>query len=477
MRALLILPSFRGNHFGAAWRKNPTITPPLGLLYIGGALERSGFQVRVLDMNVQAISQAEFKDAVRQSDLIGVSVLTVARDIAEELIREVRTIHPRVKVMAGGPHLNSTMTPLPGADVSFVGEGEETAGEVGRILVEGDLDRLRQFRGLFYFDGQEMVRTGLPMVLGDLNLSPRPARHLVDASRYGELIGIRVSDRVAAMTTSRGCPYKCSFCVRRGVFRYRDRTPENVVDEIAEIAAAGHDLLIFNEDNFTVVPERSIAVMREIKRRGIKIRIMMQLRVDSVSEEMLQAFKDAGVWSLIFGIESGTQEILDFYDKGATVEQGRRAVLMAERLGIFSYAFFILGAPPERERHFDENIRFMTSVPLDFVGFNILDVQAGSSLWAKERRRGLIRADELVTPTGPRLGALPYEKLEEQMRRAYRAFYLRPSHYWRLLRKCWGVRDFTLLVFMARFSLKLLRHFHAFALAEDLSIVRSVPET
>jgi hypothetical protein len=85
---------------------------------------------------------------VRQSDLVGVSVPIVAREIAEELIREVRSVHPRVKVMVGGPYLNSTMTPFPGADVSFVGE-EETAGEVGRILVEGDLDPLREFRGLF----------------------------------------------------------------------------------------------------------------------------------------------------------------------------------------------------------------------------------------------------------------------------------------------------------------------------------------
>jgi anaerobic magnesium-protoporphyrin IX monomethyl ester cyclase len=306
------------------------------------------------------------------------------------------------------------------------------------------------------------------MVLGDLNRSPRPARHLVDASRYGELIGIRVAEQIAAMTTSRGCPYKCNFCVRRGVFRYRHRAPVNVVDEIEAIVAAGHDLLVFNEDNFTVVPERSIEVMREVKRRGLKIRIMMQIRVDSVSEELLVAFKEAGVWSLIFGIESGTQEILDYYDKETTVEQGRRAVQMADRLGIFTYAFFILGAPPEREWHFRENLKFMTSIPLDFVGFNILDYQFGSNLWSRKVREGLIDPEQPVVPTGPHFGALPYGELEDYLRWSYRAFYLRPGHYWRILKKCWRQRDFTLFVFILRFSLKLLRRFRAFALVEEL---------
>jgi len=468
MNAVLILPSFRGNKFGSQWQKNPTITPPLGLLYVGGALERAGFQVRVLDLNVEKLERSEFCSLIEKTDLVGLSVLSVAKDLSHDLIRDIRTIHPGVRIIVGGPHINSTMKSFPGADITFMGEGEETAGEICRHLVQGDLTSLRQYSGVFYWQDGEPVRIGSPVVISDLNSSPRPARHLIDPSRYGELIGIRVADHIAAMTTSRGCPYKCNFCVRRGVFRYRHRDPVNVVDEIEQVIAAGHDLLVFNEDNFTVVPDRSIQVMRELKRRGLKIRIMMQIRVDSVSEELLVAFKEAGVWSLIFGIESGTQEVLDYYDKETTVEQGRWAVRMADRLGIFTYAFFILGAPPEREWHFRENLKFMTSIPLDFVGFNILDYQFGSSLWARKVREGLIDPEQSVVPTGPHFGALSYPELEEYLRWSYRSFYLRPRHYWRILKKCWRLRDFTLLVFILRFSLKLLRRFRAFALADEL---------
>ncbi|MBI4483984.1 MAG: cobalamin B12-binding domain-containing protein [Acidobacteria bacterium] len=468
MNAVLILPSFRGHQFGKQWRRNPMVTPPLGLLYVGGALERSGFNVRVLDLNVEKLERSEFCHLVRAADLVGVSVFTVAKEIARAVVEDVRRIHPGAKVICGGPHINSTMQPFPGTDVTFMGEGEETAGEICRHLVQGDGARLREFQGLYYCQGGEVVKTGPPVVIQDLNRAHGPARHLMDASRYGTLVGIRVSSRIAAMTTSRGCPYKCSFCVRRGVYRYRHRDPANVVDEIQGIVAAGHDLLVFNEDNFTVVPQRSMEIMREVKRRGLKIRMMMQIRVDSVTEELLAAFKEAGVWSLIFGIESGTQEVLDYYEKETTVEQGRRAVELADRLGIFTYAFFILGAPPERDWHFRENVRFMTSIPLDFVGFNILDFQFGSRLWSRKLREGLVDPDQVVVPTGPPFGALSYRELERYLSWSYRAFYLRPLHYWRILKKCRRTGDFTLLFFILRFSLKLLRRFQAFALTEDL---------
>jgi anaerobic magnesium-protoporphyrin IX monomethyl ester cyclase len=468
VNAILIMPSFRGNKFGKDWQKNPTVSPPLGLLYVGGALKRSGFNVRVLDLNVERIERDEFCRLVGKADLLGLSVLTTARDIARDLIADIKGINPSAKVICGGPHINSTLKPFPGADVTFMGEGEETAGEVCRYLVRGDLNRLKKFQGLYYFEGGEWIKTGSTVVIKDLNRSPTPARQLIDPSRYGELLGIRLSKRVTAIATSRGCPFKCNFCVRRGVFRYRHRDPVNVVDEIEQIIDQGYDLLIFNEDNFTVVPERSIEIMREIKHRGLRIRIIMQLRADSVSEELMVAFKEAGVWSLIFGIESGTQEILDYYDKGTTVAQGRQAVQLADRLGIFTYGFFIIGAPPERERHFFENLEFMTSIPLDFAGVNILDYQFGSKIWSQKVREGLINPEQTIVPTGPKFGALPYRELVRYLRWSYRKFYLRPGHYWRLLKKCWRVRDFSLFLFILRFSMKLLKRFRPFALAEEL---------
>ena len=468
MNALLIMPSFRGNRFGPQWVKNPTITPPLGLLYIGVALERSGFKVRVLDLNVENVDREEFRRLVLDADLAGISVFTATRDVVRELIGEIRSVHPAIQVICGGPHINATMKPFAGADVTFMGEGEETAGEVCRHLVRRDVEGLGRFRGLWYRHESGMVKSGPPVVIQDLNRTPSPARRLIDSGRYGELVGIRVSRRIAAMDTSRGCPHRCSFCVRRGLYRYRYRDPANVADEVERIASAGYDLLVFNEDNFAAWPSRALQVMREIKRRGIRIRMMLQMRADAAGEELMAAFREAGVWALILGIESGNQEILDYYDKGATVEQGRQAIELAERAGIFTYGFFLVGAPPEREEHLRENIRFMTSLPLDFVGFNILDYQAGSKLWAQEVRNGVIAPDELVAPTGTRFGALPYAELESWVRRSYRAFYLRPQLYWRILRKCVRAWDFTLLVFLVRFSLKLFSRFRIFALTEEL---------
>jgi radical SAM superfamily enzyme YgiQ (UPF0313 family) len=389
--------------------------------------------------------------------------------VAKSLIQEVRDVNPRSRIVCGGPHVNCVRQPFPGADLTFVGEAEETVGPVCGHLVRGELEALHAFRGLLFFDHDELIRTGPPAVVGKLDGAPRPARHLVDASRYGELVGVPLSRRIAAITTSRGCPHHCNFCVRRGVFNYRQRTAADVVDEIEEIARSGADLLVFNEDNFVVDHARALAITREIARRKIGLRLLLQARVDALNEEMLTAFREAGVWALILGIESASQEILDYYQKGTTVEQAERAVELADRFGIFTYGFFMLGAPPERRRHFDENLAFMTRIPLDFVGFNILDVQFGSALWLRMYRDGIVRREELVVPTGPRFGALPYPELERHLRRCYRGFYLRPRHHLRVLAKCMRTRDFTLFVFALRFAAKLLGRFRTFALTEEAS--------
>lgn len=476
MKALLILPSFLGNKFGNEWRKNPTVTPPLGLLYVGGSLERSGFRVRVLDLNVEKIERADFCRLVREADIVGLSVLTNIKEIARELVIDMRRIKPALKIICGGPYVNATLKPFPGVDITFAGEGDETVGEVCLHLVHSEMDRLKAFNGLMFYEGDRLIKTGPMEIVKDLNRSPVPARHLIDVSRYGELVGIRLSKRIAAISSSRGCKSRCGFCNRRGILRYRYRDPQNVAAEIQQIAADGYDLLVFNEDNFAVDPGRGIEIMREIKRRGIAIRIMMQLRVDAVSGELMAAFKEAGVWCLIFGIESGTQEILDYYTKGTTVEQGRLAVQAADECGIFTFGFFILGAPPERGPHFRENIRFMTSIPLDFVGLNILDYESGARIWSEKVRQGLIDPAQIIVPTGPQFGALPHDELQGHLRKTYREFYLRPFHYLRLLKKCFKAGDFTLFLFMLKLSLKLFRRFRPFALAEDLPVGTTVED-
>lgn len=113
MNAILMVPSFCGHRFGKQWKKNPTVTPPLGVLYVGGALERAGFQVRLLDMNVERIEREQFRALVRSADLAAISVMNANRRFAQELVDDVRAIKPTIKIICGGPHINCTMQPFP----------------------------------------------------------------------------------------------------------------------------------------------------------------------------------------------------------------------------------------------------------------------------------------------------------------------------------------------------------------------------
>jgi anaerobic magnesium-protoporphyrin IX monomethyl ester cyclase len=460
---MLVFPSFLSNAFGSKWRKNSSIVYPVGLFYIAAALERQGYSVRVIDFNVDKYEREEFDEIVRSSDMVGISVYTRSYRNAQGLCSYIRKVNPGALIIAGGPHINLMRELFPGTDLILVGEGEEVIGEVVTALFNGDYERLQGFPGLIFRKNGEIVNTGTFLQVSNLDTDIYPARQLIDRSKYGELIDINVTDRIDSVVTSRGCPYSCTFCIRKCVFSYRVRSPEHVVDEIEQLSKSGTQILVFNEDNFLVDRERAIKIMDGIVERRIKVRILIQARVDVVDDELYSALRRGGVFLILYGIESANQDILDFYDKRTTVEQAERAIRTAKRYGIFTYGFFILGAPMEREEHIRRSIQFVLENPLDFIALNILDYQYGSRLWKQAHKEGLVRDNQLIVTTNSRFGSLDTATLEEFSKEMYRAFYLRPSLFARIFAKSLRARNFILLKFTFKLLMKILFNFRVFS--------------
>lgn len=444
------------------------MTAPLGPLYVASALEKVGFSVRFLDMNIEKITEREFTKAVEGADIVGLSVLSAHIHVAKALIAKVRDINPQARIICGGPHVNLTKKRIPGADVCFLGEGDLVAGKVCETLVRDGVKGLKDFSGLILRLGNEDLNTGKPHVVKLRDRLPPPARHLIKECSYGHLVGIRLFPRVKAVASSRGCPYRCAFCSRDGLAPYREREPEEVVEEIEEIVKEGCDLLVFSEDNFAVNHERVLVLLETLRRRNVRTRLLAQMRVDNVTTELLEAFKLAGGWAILLGIESGSQEVLNYFEKGSTVEQARSAVQLADHFGLFTYGFFMIGAPVEQRPEFEHTLRFIVEVPLDFIGVNILQFQYGSKLWRGELARGRLNHEETAMITGPRFGSESCSILSAKLRLCYRHFYLRPRLAIRLVRKCSRQRDLAPLWFLIRFVIRLVLPFKAFAFTRGL---------
>jgi len=452
----IFYPSFGRVNFGDGWRRNAAEMAPLGPLYVAAPLISAGLRVRFCDLNVERLAAAEFERLVLGSRVFGISFLTIQEQNAVALIEAIRRVRPDAWIIAGGHHCHLLRQPFTGADLTVTCEAEEIMLELFRAVESGA--SVAEIPGLlFHTPDGEVVRTPPLQSSTPLERFPRPARDLIDPRRYGFLFGAQMSARSAGVMSSRGCVFNCSFCIRSPYPDYRDRSAEDVVAELADLAREGYDTVIMADEYFLINRRRVTQTMDLLAQRGLRLRIIFQTRVNSVDAEIARKLKAGGVFAILFGIESGAEDVLRFYNKGATVERARKAVAAADEAGIFTYGGMIMGAPIETRRHLEENIRFVNGIPLDFVSFHHLVYMYGTALWDDARQRGLIGPSEYWVDADERFGGAAAAEIAEWRKTAFRRFYMRPRYWLRLLRKCIRVGSGFPFVIAWRFLLTAAR--------------------
>jgi radical SAM superfamily enzyme YgiQ (UPF0313 family) len=335
-----------------------TPSPPLGLAYLAGALEAAGVTVRILDLVVMPKNETTLADTLEafQPEVVGITAVTMSAETAFDLVREVKAITPDVLTVMGGPHVTfcteETLSTVPELDVIVRGEGEQTL--VDLVAEAGRRGRWKAIAGLAFRNGAGLQETPWREPLSDLSRLPQPARHGLPLGRYRTL-GMPVS-----VTTSRGCPFQCVFCVGRRMVgaRVRYRPALQVVDEMEQLAALGFRQINLADDLFTANPDHCYAICEEIARRGLKIRWSSFARVDTVSEALLVQMRAAGCHAVSFGMESGNAAILKRVRKKISLAQAREAVAICRRAGMEAYASFILGLPGETPETLQETMTF-----------------------------------------------------------------------------------------------------------------------
>jgi len=335
-----------------------TPSPPLGLAFLAAALEEAGVEVKILDLVVFPYSKKMLQSVLNDFSphMVGITAVTMTFDHAIQVIKDVKSIDPHILTVMGGPHATfcaeETLGTFPELDMVVLGEGEETIVELAGEAERGH--EWTKIEGLVYRNGSEIVSTGFRRPMADVDSLPVPARHLLPLGRY------RALSMPISMTTSRGCPFKCIFCVGRKMVgsKVRYRNPRAVVDEMAYLNTLNFHQINLADDLFTANKRHCLAVCNEIIERNLKIVWTSFGRVDTVSMEVLAKMEEAGCQAISFGVESANAEILKTIRKGITIEQVISAVKMCKDAGIMAHISFILGLPGETPETLKETVEF-----------------------------------------------------------------------------------------------------------------------
>jgi radical SAM superfamily enzyme YgiQ (UPF0313 family) len=409
--------------------------PPLGLAYIAAALEKAGHAVVVWDAGVDR-SVPEFKGY----DLVGATAVTPQASAAWSVLEKAKAAG--AVTVLGGPH--PTCLPEESLGKSWIdyvvrGEGEETIVDLARDLERGG--KGAGITGISRRDaGGRVINEPDRQPIMDLDSLPFPALGLfAPLSRYSNsqpLIGRRSPS--LPILTSRGCPYGCPFCFK-GVFgrRFRARSPENVVAEW-EVLVRKHGAaeIAVQDDAFNANPARAIRICRLIIERGLRHPWSAPngIRADGVSEELMRAMKESGCERVAFGVEAGSQGMLDSIDKRVTLAQVENAFRLARRAGIRTMGFFMFGNQGETAGTAEATIRFAVALKPDWAQFTVATPYPGTELFETVRREGHSLVSEwdkyghYTSGAFFRMGSVTPELVARAMRRAYRRFYLRPGY-------------------------------------------------
>lgn len=404
VRVLLINPPLKTQLQGIVFTG---LCEPIGLLSIATVLEKNGIETDVIDGVASGLKHKDLGSRVEEfkPDIVGIgSMMTETCSDSMEAVKIAKQAAPEAKVVIGGHNASfvadKLIANLPELDYVVVGEGEHTFLElIHSIENNGDVGRIK---GVMCRNNGKPFFAGPREAIQNLDELPIPARHLIKNARYGKLseknTGYKIAFKnLAGMVTTRGCPFGCIFCSCTAFSgrKIRARSPKKVVDEIEYLVnERGVTQIFIADDNFTAIPRHVMEICGLIKERKIKVHWFCEGRVDTASEKMYKAMADAGCWLIFFGLESGSQRILDYYQKKTTVEKNKQAVALAQKAKLDVVGSVITGAPIETEEDFQKTLDFILHTDIDTLNMNTLKVLPGTELWRRFEASGAIKPED-----------------------------------------------------------------------------------
>jgi anaerobic magnesium-protoporphyrin IX monomethyl ester cyclase len=455
MRVALINPRFR-------LPIDTRTTAHLGLAYLGAVSERRGDEVRIFDADIEEQPLEEFMQEF-QPHVVGITANTPQVKQAWRHAAQIKAVHD-VPIVIGGPHPSVAAEDLdfesarnPGIDLVVRGEGEDAWLEICNKIEAFMRDQedystkamMDPAKGLWEgvlgitfktSDGQLHRNPDRPAI-NDLDSLPWPAYHLFKMNKYTNLQP--ATDHVDgarsfSILTSRGCPYRCTFCSQSIMpIKWRSRTPENVLAEwrhlVEDLGAQEIGVL---DDSANIRKKRlhelaDLLIANHLNH--VPWIFVNGIRANLADHDLMSKLKQAGLKRTAFGVETGNPEILKQIDKNVDHDTIRQAFKVCKEVGLETIGFFIIGLPGENRRTMQDTINFAIELDPLIANFSMMTPYPGTAVYSQVKREGrlLIKdwEDYVFFEQKARyeMGEMTAELVEEMYRKAYRSFYLRPS--------------------------------------------------
>jgi radical SAM superfamily enzyme YgiQ (UPF0313 family) len=436
--------------------------PPLALLALASFLrDHSSHACEILDAQLDdlEIEEVEKRITAFAPDVVGITCFTV------QLVDVMKTIQAarRAKVqyvVLGGPHINDfpkEALALEGVDAVVKGEGQQPLLELLAMWEKGEI--AKGIKGVIAHPDDPIPEEDV-YFSNDLDAYPITDRTLVDYTRYYDVMG--KGGIFTTMVTSRGCPYRCTFC-NTPRHRYRVMSPARVCDEIEACLRLNIKEIYFVDDTFNITNKRVHELCDEILRRNLQFSWTVRFRVKGLDRPLLTKMKQAGCSRIQLGVEQGTEEGLLRLKKDVTSLEIEDAFRLCREIGINTVAYFMIGTPVERNKQdVLDTIEYSIRLKPDFVMYNILTPFPGTTLYDEGVRDGVLNLEpwlEFMRRPTEEFKAQVWDEhftrdeLRDLLHYAYRRFYWRPSF---VVRNVLQVRNISDLTRKAKAGLRLL---------------------
>lgn len=373
--------------------------PPLGIETLAPVIREAGHEVVMYDTCHPFMKADHIACDLEElkPDVIALSFLsTTSYRLLKAMARRLKATAPHVPIIVGGTFatFNAPNILKDCSAIDFVGVGE------GEELLVDFLENIQNpavVKGIVWRAGEEVIKNPPRPIIRDLDQFPYPDRETLPID-YIESLPLDIPavlsmDKFCTMQTSRGCPYKCIYCDIPSLAggKWRCRSAEHVLGEMQQLHDQGYRSVYLTDDHFLLKHRRIQAICEGIIEKQLELKWGCEGRVDSVALNQFPIMGKANCNFLAFGVEAGTQKILDRLKKDQTLDQIEHAVKEAKKHGIkTAHGFFLVGSPGETVKDIIQSFKFAARLKLDTFGFNRLCVYRGTPLWTEYLNRGIL---------------------------------------------------------------------------------------
>lgn len=419
---------------------NSTIYPPLGLAYLASYIRDKAvvntYDINIIDANIMNLSVYNLVEKIIKinPDILGFQINVVSSGRGLQIVNLVKDRCPHILVCLGGPLLSSDTKDIlknSKADIGFFGESEISFME----FCEGK--KLNEIKGIIYRKNNKFIFNERRPLIEYIDEIPHPAFDLLpDFKLYCSRARRKP---VGVIITSRGCPFRCTFC-SSNVFgnKFRAHSPEYVLEEIDLLVEKyGIKQLDILDDNFTLDMIRAEKILDLLIKRAYNLSINFQngIRADFLNENIIRKMKLAGVFKVGIGIESGNKNILKSIKKSLDLNKVIKAINLFRKYDIITAGFFIIGFPNDTEETIKETISFAIKSNPTIVVFSLFMPFYGTEIYFFLKKNNLLLNSENFYFDSGYFGSKVYNKhlfltrfqVTKLQKMAFHKFYFRIS--------------------------------------------------